>query len=42
MKDVRFETFMVVAMKDAVVCDIKIKFVPHRKHITSPLQIPAS
>jgi hypothetical protein len=29
-------------MKTAVFCDIETQFVPHRKHITSPLQSPAS
>jgi hypothetical protein len=29
-------------MKNAVFWDIDIQFVPHRRHITSPLQIPAS
>jgi hypothetical protein len=28
-------------MKNAVFWDIKTQFVPHRKHITSPLQSPA-
>jgi hypothetical protein len=27
-------------MKNAVLWDIKRKFVPHRRHITSPLQSP--
>jgi hypothetical protein len=27
-----------MAMNNAVSSDIKIQFVPHRKHITSPLQ----
>jgi hypothetical protein len=31
-----------VTMKNAVFWDIKTQFVPHRRHITSPLQIPAS
>jgi hypothetical protein len=29
-------------MKKAVFCDIKTQFVPHRRHITSPLQSPAN
>jgi hypothetical protein len=28
-------------MKNAVFWDLKTHFVPHRKHITSPLQSPA-
>jgi hypothetical protein len=28
-------------MKNAVFWDIKTQYVPHRKHITSPLQCPA-
>jgi hypothetical protein len=28
-------------MKNSVFWDIKTKFVPHRRHITSPLQSPA-
>jgi hypothetical protein len=28
-------------MKNAVFWDTKIQFVPHRRHITSPLQSPA-
>jgi hypothetical protein len=30
-----------VAMKNAVFWDIETQFVPHRRHITSPLQGPA-
>jgi hypothetical protein len=29
-------------MKNVVFYDIKTQFMPHRKHITSPLQSPAS
>jgi hypothetical protein len=29
-------------MKNVVFCDIKTKFVLHRRHITSPLQSPAT
>jgi hypothetical protein len=29
-------------MKNGVFWDIKTQFVPHRRHITSPLQSPAS
>jgi hypothetical protein len=39
---VRFEAFMAVTMKKAVFLDIKPQFVLHRRHITSPLQSPAS
>jgi hypothetical protein len=39
---VRFEVFTAVTMKNAVFWDIKTQFVPHRRHITSPLQSPAS
>jgi hypothetical protein len=28
-------------MKNAVFCDLKTQFLPHRKHITSPPQSPA-
>jgi hypothetical protein len=38
---VRFEVFTSVTMKNAVFWDIKSQFIPHRKHITSPLQSPA-
>jgi hypothetical protein len=38
--DIRFEVFTTVTMKNAVFWDIKPEFVPHRRHITSPLQIP--
>jgi hypothetical protein len=34
---VRFEVFMVVTMKNGIFWDIKTQFVPHRRHITSPL-----
>jgi hypothetical protein len=40
--DVRFEAYTAGTMKNAVFWDIKTLFVPHRKHITSPLQSPAS
>jgi hypothetical protein len=36
-ENVRFEVFTAVAMKNAVSCDIKTQFVPHRKHVTSQL-----
>jgi hypothetical protein len=35
---VRFEVFVAVIMKNVVFWDIKTQFVPHRRHITSPLQ----
>jgi hypothetical protein len=39
---VRVEVFTAVTMENAVFWDIKTQFVPYRKHITSPLQNPAS
>jgi hypothetical protein len=39
---VRFGVFTAVTMKNAVFLDIKPHFVLHRRHITSPLQSPAS
>jgi hypothetical protein len=36
-----FEVFTAVTMKNVVFRDIKPQFVPHRRHITSPLQSPA-
>jgi hypothetical protein len=39
---VRFQVFTAVTMKDAAFWDIKTRFVPHRRHIMSPLQSPAS
>jgi hypothetical protein len=39
---VRFDVFTAVTMKNAVFLDIRIQFVPHRRHITSPLVSPAS
>jgi hypothetical protein len=42
MTDVRFEVSTAVTMKNVVFCNIKIQFVLHRRHITSPLQSPAS
>jgi hypothetical protein len=38
----RFESFTDVPMKNVVFWDIKTQFVLHRRHITSPLQSPAS
>jgi hypothetical protein len=40
--NVRFEVYTAVTVKNAVFWDIKTEFVPHRGHITSPLQRPAS
>jgi hypothetical protein len=40
VSNVRFEVFTAVTMKNAVFWDIKTQFVPHRRHITSPLQSP--
>jgi hypothetical protein len=39
---VRFEVFTAVTMKNVVFWDIKTQFILQRKHITTPLQIPAS
>jgi hypothetical protein len=39
---IRFEVFTAVTMKNVVFWDIKTQFVLHRRHITSPLQSPAS
>jgi hypothetical protein len=39
---VRFEVFTAVTMKNGIFWDIKPQFVLHRRHITSPLQSPAS
>jgi hypothetical protein len=38
---VTFEVFTAGTMKNVVFWDIKTQFVPHRRHITSPLQNPA-
>jgi hypothetical protein len=38
---VRSEVFTAVSMKNAVFWDIKIHFVPHRRHVTSLLLSPA-
>jgi hypothetical protein len=38
----RFEVCTAVTMKNVVFWDIKTQFVPHRRHITSPLQSPGS
>jgi hypothetical protein len=40
-KLVRFEVCAAVTMNKAVFWDIKIQFLPHRKHIISALQSPA-
>jgi hypothetical protein len=39
---VRFEVFTAVTMKNVVFWNIEPQFVLHRRHITSPLQSPAS
>jgi hypothetical protein len=39
---VRLEVFTAVTMKNVVFWDIKPQFVLHRRHITSPLESPAS
>jgi hypothetical protein len=41
MNYARFGVFTAVKTKNAVFWDINPQFVPHRRHITSPLQIPA-
>jgi hypothetical protein len=38
---VGFEVFTAVTMKNVAFWDIKTEFVPHKRHITSPLQRPA-
>jgi hypothetical protein len=38
---VRSEVLTAMTMKNAVFWDIKAQFVPHRRHITSPLHSPA-
>jgi hypothetical protein len=38
---VRFEVFMAVTMKRAFFWDLKTLFIPHRRHITSPLHSSA-
>jgi hypothetical protein len=38
----KIESFTAVTMKNVVFLDIKPQFIPHRRHITSPLQNPAS
>jgi hypothetical protein len=39
---VRFEVLTAVTAKNVVFWDIETHFVLHRRHITSPLQSPAS
>jgi hypothetical protein len=41
-KHVICEGFTAVTMKNVVFWDIDTQFVPHRRHITSPLQSPAA
>jgi hypothetical protein len=38
MAHYRCEVFMAVTMKNVVFWDIETQFVPHGKHMTSPLQ----
>jgi hypothetical protein len=40
-RNVRFEVSTAVTMKNVVFWDIKTQFVPHRRHIMSPLQSTA-
>jgi hypothetical protein len=40
LTSVRFQIFMAVTMKNEVFWKIKPQFIPHRRHITSPLQSP--
>jgi hypothetical protein len=42
MPHVRYEVLTAVTMKNAVFWDIEPQFLPHTRHITSPLQSPAS
>jgi hypothetical protein len=39
LNHVRFQFLTAATMKDIVFLDIRTHFVPHRRHITSPLQI---
>jgi hypothetical protein len=39
---IRFPTEARHSLKNAVFWDINTQFVPHRRHITSPLQCPVS
>jgi hypothetical protein len=41
IQPLRFEVIMAVTMKNVVFWDIKTQFLPHRRHITSPLLSPA-
>jgi hypothetical protein len=36
-----YEDITALTMKTAVFCYIKTQFVPHRRHVTSPLMCPA-
>jgi hypothetical protein len=38
----KIEIFTAVTVRSAVFWNMKTDFVPHRRHITSPLQSPAS
>jgi hypothetical protein len=42
MRHVRFMVFTTLTLRNAVFWDIKTQLVLHRRHITSPLQSPAS
>jgi hypothetical protein len=41
-RNVRFEVFTAVTIKNVVFWDIKTQTILHRRHITSPLQSTAS
>jgi hypothetical protein len=38
----KVEVFTMVTMKNVVFWDIKTQFIPHTRHVLSPLQSPAS
>jgi hypothetical protein len=40
IKGKEFEVFTAVTMKNVVFWDMRNQFVPHRRHIASPLQSP--
>jgi hypothetical protein len=42
LKNVSFEVFTVLTMKNVVFWDIKTQLLPHKEHVTSPLQSPVS
>jgi hypothetical protein len=39
--NIRFDVFTAVTMKSAIFWDINPQFIPHARHITSPLHSPA-